>query len=99
MFLFLFLLIGLMNYNEILKNISIEIKQKKIENFKNSVDNRDESIKETPSEALVKAMKKTINVANTLGRRLLDPTMWSERMNLINKSPMDLARMHIMSNS
>lgn len=55
--------------------------------------------KESASEAVMKALGNTIKAANTVGRKMLNPELWAERMKLLNKSPMDLARMHIMSNS
>ncbi len=64
---------------------------RKIENF--------EEKKVSASEEVAKALQKIIRTANTVGRRMLSPTMWQERMNLINKTPMELARMHIINNS
>ena len=58
-----------------------------------------EEKKETASEKVMKALENTIKTANTIGKRMLNPDVWIERMKLINKSPMELARMHIMSNS
>lgn len=55
--------------------------------------------KGTASEEVAKALQKIIRTANTVGKRMLSPKMWQDRLNLINKSPMELARMHIINNS
>ncbi len=72
-----------------------------VERFEEKIDGKqvDGKKKETASEALMKALGNTIKAANTVGKKMLNPDLWVERMKLINKSPMDLARMHIMSNS
>jgi hypothetical protein len=70
-----------------------------IERFEGKNDNNSNKKKESASEAVMKALGNTIKVANSVGKRMLNPEVWADRMKLINKSPMDLARMHIMSNS
>ena len=72
-----------------------------VERFEEKIDGKqvDGKKKETASEALMKALGNTIKAANTIGKKMLNPDLWVERMKLINKSPMDLARMHMMSNS
>jgi hypothetical protein len=94
----LFLILGLvliaLNYKSLLQAIKHELN---IDEFKTI--EKFEDAKESSSEKLVKSLQKTIRVANTVGRRMLSPQMWSERLQLINKSPMDLARMHIAQNN
>lgn len=70
-----------------------------IERFEGKNDNNSDKKKESASETLMKTLGNTIKVANNVGRKMLKPEVWADRMKLINKSPMDLARMHIMSNS
>jgi hypothetical protein len=70
-----------------------------IERFEGKNDNNSDKKKESASEAVMKALGNTIKAANSVGKRMLNPEVWADRMKLINKSPMDLARMHIMSNS
>jgi hypothetical protein len=70
-----------------------------IERFEGKNDNNSNKKKESASEAVMKALGNTIKVANSVGKRMLNPEVWADRMKLLNKSPMDLARMHIMSNS
>lgn len=53
--------------------------------------------KKSASESVSEALINIIKSANKIGKKMLNPEVWSERLNLINKSPMELARMHIGS--
>jgi hypothetical protein len=93
----LILLFVSMNYKQILKNLKHEIMIiSTTEMFEDANEKSKQTGNESASESVVKAMQKTIRVANTIGKRMLDPAMWNERLHLLNKSPMDLARMHIL---
>ena len=71
-----------------------------IEKFEEQKQNaqKQNAQKGTASEEVAKALQKIIRTANTVGKRMLSPKMWQDRLNLINKSPMELARMHIINN-
>ena len=56
-----------------------------------------EDKKKSASESVSEALGNIIKSANKIGKKMLNPEVWSERLNLINKSPMELARMHIRS--
>ena len=73
----------------LLSIVLILIYLKKIESF--------EDKKESASESLTKALGNIIKSANKIGKKMLNPELWSDRLKLINKSPMELARMHIES--
>jgi hypothetical protein len=45
----------------------------------------------------VQALRKILARVNRVGRSLADPELWSYRISLLNKSPMDLARMQLKS--
>ncbi len=56
----------------------------------------------TPEEAVdanphVRALRKILGKVNRVGRSLADPEMWAYRVSLLGKSPKDLARMHLNS--
>lgn len=86
MMLLLIFLVGILNY----KQIIMMIRDEKIEMF----ENREES----NSETIINALGGMIKTANKVGKKMLDPKLWSERLKLINKSPMELARMHLNEN-
>jgi hypothetical protein len=45
----------------------------------------------------VQALRKILARVNRVGRSLADPELWSYRISLLGKSPMDLARMQLKS--
>lgn len=45
----------------------------------------------------VQALRKILGRVNRVGRSLADPGLWSYRISLLGKSPMDLARMQLKS--
>jgi hypothetical protein len=45
----------------------------------------------------VVALRKILARVNRVGRNLADPSLWSYRISLLGKSPMDLARMQLNS--
>ncbi len=45
----------------------------------------------------VQALRKILARVNRVGRSLADPELWSYRVSLLGKSPMDLARMQLKS--
>ena len=45
----------------------------------------------------VVALRKILGRVNRVGRNLADPSLWSYRIGLLGKSPMDLARMQLNS--
>lgn len=45
----------------------------------------------------VEALRKILGRVNRVGRSLADPSLWSYRISLLGKSPMDLARMQLNS--
>jgi hypothetical protein len=56
----------------------------------------------TPEEAVdanphVRALRKILGKVNRIGRSLADPELWAYRISLLGKSPKDLARMHLNS--
>jgi hypothetical protein len=66
-------------------------KEHMFENF----EDKKKSASESVSDALVNIIKS----ANKVGKRMLNPELWNERIGMLNKSPMDLARMHIIKHS
>ena len=81
------------------QTINLKSVIEKFEGKNHNSHNNSDKKKDSASEAIMKALGNTIKIANTVGKRMLNPELWAERMKLINKSPMDLARMHIMNNS
>ena len=80
-------------------NLKIVIERFEGKNINSDNSNYSDKKKDSASEAVMKALGNTIKAANSVGRKMLNPEIWADRMKLINKSPMDLARMHIMNNS
>jgi hypothetical protein len=72
-------------------NRSFQISNKSYEMF--------EDKKKTASESVSDALQNIIKAANKVGKRMLNPELWNERLGMLNKSPMDLARMHIVKHS
>ena len=114
MILLLLILVGIMNYKQIIGMIRDE----KIEMFSDTLESRVHTNSESSSwvksqeldeperlqsnlssESIMKALEGMIKTANKVGKKMLNPELWSERLKLINKSPMELARMELMKNT
>ena len=91
MMMLLIFLVGVMNYKEIIKIVRNE----KIEMFESEIKLNNMTKVQTNSENIMNALTGVIKTANKVGKKMLDPELWSERLKLINKSPMELARMQL----
>jgi hypothetical protein len=95
MMMLLIFLVGVINYKEIIRIVGNE----KIEMFESEIilDKQSNNMTkvQTNSESIMNALTGVIKTANKVGKKMLDPELWSERLKLINKSPMELARMHL----
>ena len=91
MMMLLIFLVGFMNYKEIIRIVRNE----KIEMFESEIKLDKMTKIQTNSESIMNALTGVIKTANKVGKKILDPELWSERLKLINKSPMELARMQL----
>jgi len=57
----------------------------------------DSAAADPDSNPHVQALRKILARVNRVGRSLADPELWSYRISLLGKSPMDLARMQLKS--
>jgi hypothetical protein len=57
----------------------------------------DSAAADPDSNPHVLALRKILARVNRVGRSLADPELWSYRISLLGKSPMDLARMQLKS--
>ncbi len=65
--------------------------------YEGFADSAAAAVADPDSNPHVLALRKILARVNRVGRSLADPELWSYRISLLNKSPMDLARMQLKS--